>query len=221
MTLNFNVAVAFILSAVVAYLLGSLCFGIIVSRLYAHKDVRDFGSGNAGMTNVLRNFGKIPAAITFVLDLGKGVLSVFLGKLVFHYIGGVSPEYYIIGAYVAGIFSILGHLYPVYFGFKGGKGVATGSGIILVIDPIVFCILVGIFIIVVALSKIVSLASVSCAVAYPIATFLVHHYSGRPALLDAIFAAGISVIVIFMHRANIKRLINGTENKFGTRKKQG
>lgn len=205
-----------ILTALISYLLGSISFAVIVSRALAHKDVRDYGSGNAGLTNVVRNFGKLPGLLTLVGDFSKGVVAVMLGRVIFDRLAGLEPQY---GACVAGLFVIIGHIFPVFFGFRGGKGVLTTAGIALVIDPRVFLIAVSIFIIVFLITRIVSISSITAAFSYPIATYVVNALSGRPDVVDTVLTACIGVILIYMHRANIKRLINGTEPKFERKKK--
>ena len=125
---------AVILAAAAAYLLGSVSFAVVVSKGLYHQDVRQFGSGNAGMTNILRTYGKKAAALTLAGDFLKGVAAVLIGRLIFAAMGVTLFD----GAYVGGLFAILGHLYPVYFGFRGGKGILTSIGIIAVINPLVF-----------------------------------------------------------------------------------
>ena len=207
---------AILASAVCAYLIGSISFAVIVSKLYSKKDVRDYGSGNAGMTNVLRNFGKVPAALTLLGDFGKGIVAVLLGRLFFSLFGVTSFD----GAYVAGLFALLGHMYPIYFGFKGGKGVLTSAGIILVINPITLLILLAEFLIAFGISKMVSLGSIVDAISYPIVTYIVLRVTGEPALINTLFAALIGLIVLYLHRENIKRSIAGTEYKFGQKKEK-
>ncbi len=205
-----------VIAAVLGYLLGSINSAIIVSKIVSGKDIRQFGSGNAGMTNVLRTFGKVPAAFTVLGDFSKGIIAVLLARVIFYYLGITFMD----GAYVAGFAALLGHLFPVYFGFKGGKGVLISAAIILVINPIVFLILLVTFFVTVFISKIVSLSSIVCAVVYPIATFAVLYINKQPLLGSTLFAVLMSLIVIYMHRENIKRLINGTENKFGHKKQK-
>ncbi len=207
-----------VLSAIIAYLLGSINFAIVVSYLYKREDIRKYGSGNAGMTNILRTYGKLPAFFTGLGDFLKGAAGVFLARLIFSMLGVASV---MDGGYIAGFFALLGHLFPIYFHFKGGKGVLTSLGIILVLNPIVFLILVGICVPFVFLVKIVSLASILGAALFPIATYLVKVIQRQPALFDTIFALLFGLIVIYMHKDNIKRLLNGTENKFGSNKNKG
>ncbi|MFA9380564.1 MAG: glycerol-3-phosphate 1-O-acyltransferase PlsY [Acetanaerobacterium sp.] len=205
-----------VLTAVISYLLGSISFAVIVSRALTHKDVRDFGSGNAGLTNVVRTFGKLPGILTLLGDFSKGVVSVVLGRLIFEHLAGLDPQY---GACVAGLFVIIGHIFPIYFGFKGGKGVLTTAGIALMIDPRVFLIAITLFILIVLITRIVSIASIIAAAAFPITTFIINGIEHRPALVDTLLTACIAAILIFMHRANIKRLLNGTEPRFERKKK--
>lgn len=207
-----------VLSALVAYLLGSLEFGIIVSKLLYGDDVRNHGSGNAGMTNVLRTFGKKAAALVLVGDMGKGILSVVLIRTLsqsFFYTA--YPNGVDLGA-VAAFFAVIGHLFPLYFGFKGGKGVAVAAGTILVTNPTVFMLLVIIFLIVVWGTRIVSLASLTCAVSYPVLTLLYCLIDGQGALVNTLFAVCMGALVIYMHRSNIHRLLDGSEYRFGEKK---
>ena len=202
--------------AAAAYLLGSLSFSIIVTRLLYHKDIRTFGSGNAGMTNVLRTFGKGAAALTIVGDIGKGILAVLLAKWAFGAFTAADPIY---GAYIAAFCAVLGHVYPVYFGFKGGKAVSVATGTIIAIKPVLILPLLAVFFIVFLCSKMVSLASICCA-AYPAVTFLYFHFvAGRDVVLTTCCAAVIGGLVIWLHRSNIQRIKNGTEYKFGRKKK--
>lgn len=213
----FRLILSVVLAGVLAYLIGSINFAIIVSKLFAQKDIRDYGSGNAGMTNVLRTFGKLPAVITTVGDFCKGIIAVLLGHLIIQFIGGATQVFY--ADYLMALLALLGHCFPVFYGFKGGKGILVSAGIILILNPIVFLVILAVFGIVVAISKIVSLASISAAVAFPIAT-LIHGLIVRSDVVwfDTLSALLIGGIVVFMHRSNIKRLLNGTENKFGKKK---
>lgn len=202
------------ITALIAYLLGSISFAIIVSKVYAHDDVRKYGSKNAGMTNILRTYGKLPAFFTLLGDFLKGVLAVVIGRWIFSTMGITVFD----AGYVAGFFALLGHLYPVYFGFKGGKGVLTSLGIILVVNPLVFFILLIIFLPILFITKIVSLISITGALLYPVITLVVDLCLRKPALFDVLFAALFSVIVIYKHKDNIRRLLNGTEKRIGDKK---
>lgn len=211
--------------AVIPYLLGSLSFSIIVSRLLFHKDVRDYGSHNAGMTNVLRTFGKGAAALTVVGDIGKGVAAVLLAKWCFSAglsnaaaLGGA-----VIGVYLAAFFAVIGHVYPLYFGFKGGKAVSVATGTIAALEPVLLVPLVVIFFVTLACGKMVSLASVLCAVAYPLVTFCYQqffvHAPAAQTGAASVGAAVVGLLVIWLHRGNIARIRAGTEYKFFQKKK--
>ncbi len=206
---------ATVLAAAAAYLLGSVSFAVIVSRCLYHQDVRQFGSGNAGMTNILRTYGKKAAALTLAGDFLKGVVAVLVGRLIFAAFGVDLFD----GAYVAGLFALLGHLYPVYFGFRGGKGILTSIGIIAVINPIVFAGLLVIGLPLIFITRMVSVGSLAGAVSFPILTLLVDYFTGGVSWLDFFFSVVIALLVIWMHRANIRRLLNGTENRFGSKNK--
>lgn len=203
-------------TAAAAYLLGSISFAVIISKALAHKDVREVGSGNAGMTNVFRSFGKLPGILTLLGDFSKGIISVIIGRVIFEYLLGLNPMY---GAYVAGLFAILGHIFPLYFHFKGGKGVLTTAGMALVLDYRIFIITIGIFLLIILITRMVSVGSIIAAVAYPITTYTVYTHSGQPAMVGTIATACIGALLIFMHRSNIKRILNGTEAKIGSKKK--
>jgi glycerol-3-phosphate acyltransferase PlsY len=213
--------IAIVLTAVISYLLGSCNSAIIAGKLIKKKDIRDYGSHNAGLTNTLRCFGKGCALVTLIGDLGKGMIAVLLSKGIFHLLQvGFTAEMdlHLVG-YIAGMFAILGHVFPLYHGFKGGKGVLVGVSVFLVIDWRMFCILIGIFILVLVLTKYVSLASMIASGFCPIITFCLQHFRTEPLplwyqLVNTGMAALMAGWVIFMHRSNIERLKNGTENRF-------
>ena len=189
---------------VVPYFLGSINFGIIISKLFHGEDIREYGSGNAGMTNMLRTYGKRDAAITLIGDALKAVVAVILGRILF----GIS------GGYVAGLTCILGHAFPCYYKFKGGKGVVVTAATIAVIDWRIFLVLLGIFILVVAFSKYISLGSVCGMLVFPLLVQVWDRGLSRNVLLSCL----ISALVIFLHRGNIKRIYNGTESKLSLSK---
>lgn len=209
-----NFAVCTVIAAAAAYLLGSINFAVVVSRLIDHDDIRNYGSGNAGMTNILRVYGKKQAALVCIGDFSKGVLAVFFGRWLFAYAGITVLD----GGYVGALFVLLGHLFPVFFGFRGGKGVLTSAGIMLLLNPVVFLILVPCIVVMMFITRIVSLGSITAAVIYPFLTYLVTTLQGKPAGLNTLMAALMAIIVIYMHRENIKRLLNGTESRFGKKK---
>lgn len=189
-----------ILAAAAGYLLGSISFGIIVTRLFKGIDIRDYGSGSTGMTNVLRTAGKGPAALVLMGDVLKGVISTYIGLT----LGGVSY------GVLAGLAAMAGHAYPLYFGFKGGKSVATGFGIILTLAPDATLIAASVFLLTTLISRYVSLGSILAAVSAPILMYLF----AKP-LPVFVFALVGATFVIYAHRANIKRLYQGKEYKFG------
>lgn len=199
----------------VSYLIGSVNFAIIVSRLTQKDDVRHHGSGSAGMTNMLRTYGKWPAAITFAGDFFKAAAAIALARWAFARYGVSLP---LDAGYIAGIGVLMGHLFPLYFHFKGGKGVASSLGIMFCINPLVFVIIAVVFVPLVFITRIVSVGSVLGAAAYPIVTWIVLRVQGIPPLYDTLCACVIALVVLISHRANIQRLLNGTENRFGQKK---
>ena len=205
-----------------AYLLGSVDTGILVSKFVYHDDVRNHGSGAAGMTNMLRTFGKKAAAMTATGDVLKGVLAVCIGRWLFHMLpadAGVSPY---LGVYLAAIFAVLGHLYPLYFGFKGGKGVLVAAGAILAIQPVLLPFLAIIFLVCLIPTGMVSLGSVAMAALYPVLTIIygsLQGYAAGDMLVCAIGSGFMSGMVIYMHRANIQRIREGKEYRFGKHNK--
>ena len=207
------IVLRFIAVAVISYLLGSLNFGVILSRI-KHDDVRSHGSGNAGTTNMLRNYGKIPAILTIIGDMAKVAVAIILALIIIKtddlakYAPFKDNAEVMIKSF-AGFFCVLGHIYPCFFKFKGGKGVATSGGMVFMIDWRIALILLAMFILTVALTKYVSLGSILMAVFYPIYTFA--FYISFPLFFIALI---FSIIVISKHKENIKRLINHTENKF-------
>lgn len=214
MSISNAALVLIIVVALASYLIGSVNFAMLISRVCFKEDVRQKGSGNAGMTNILRTYGKKAAIATGAGDFLKAVLAAVIARLLFEYFG----LYMINAGYISGLFVVLGHLYPIYFGFRGGKGVLATLGVIFAVNPIVFFIIAVIFVPIVFITKIVSIASILGAVAYPVITWLVDYLRGRPAFFDVMFSLVFMVVILFMHRGNIKRLLNGTENKFGSKK---
>lgn len=229
---------ALLLSAVISYLLGSCNSAIIFVKILKGEDVRSKGSKNAGLTNTFRCYGAIPALCTLIGDLAKGIVAVILSRLIFNLMNtGLSDFLNAIGiswqpitdghntlfvGYISGFFAILGHIFPIYYGFKGGKGVLVASSILLVIDPLTFAIVIPFFIIVLAITKYVSVSSIASAIAYPIITFISQNlresFTLQETIVHTILVIGTSIILIYMHRTNIQRLKNGTENKFHLKK---
>ncbi len=202
--------------ALVSYLLGSVSFAVIVSRIGAKDDVRNHGSGNAGMTNILRSYGKKMAAFTAIGDFGKGVIAVALGRIIFSLAGIQGID----AGYIAGLFVILGHLYPLFFGFKGGKGVLTSLGAAVIVSPIPFLVIAGIAIPTVFAVKIVSLISIIGFALYPFVVVAVDLLLDKPLWGELLFSLIVSSLGIWKHRSNIQRLRAGTEYKFGQNNKR-
>ena len=206
-----------------AYLLGSMDTGILVSKYLYHDDVRTHGSGAAGMTNMLRTFGKKAAALTAVGDVLKGVVAVCLGRWLFGHLpadAAVSPY---LGVYLAAILAVVGHSKPIYFGFKGGKGVLVAGGAILAIQPVLLPFLALIFLACLLPTGMVSLGSVTMAAAYPLLTLgycLLRGYAVQDLLICLVGSVIMAAMVIYMHRANIQRIRDGKEYRFGRHGKQ-
>ena len=210
-------------TAAEAYLLGSIDTGILVSKYLYHDDVRNYGSGAAGMTNMLRTFGKKAAALTAFGDVLKGALAVCIGRWLFGYLpagGAVSPY---LGVYLAAILATIGHLKPLYFGFKGGKGVLVAAGAILAVQPVLLPVLALIFLVCLVPTGMVSLGSVAMAALYPVLTIIygsLQGYAAGDMLVCAIGSGFMSGMVIYMHRANIQRIREGKEYRFGKHNKK-
>lgn len=192
-----------LLAGVVGYLLGSISWAVVMSYLLSRKDVRNYGSGNAGATNMARLFGMGVGAATFLLDGLKTVASMALGRL----IGGTY------GFLLAGFTCLLGHCFPLYFGFKGGKGVSVGAAMGLMLHWKVFVIIVAVFFITFFITRRVSAGSIMCAVAF-VPAQLIAGFRDWPTLALGICAGGL---VFFMHRGNLKRLLRGEEKPFKPR----
>ena len=215
-------AVLAVICLVVPYIIGSLNFAVIISRIFYHDDIRKHGSGNAGSTNMLRTYGKGPAAATLILDMLKCVVSVFVGWLLLPVVSYVADSSSVIcsfePAYIAALACILGHIFPCFYKFKGGKGVASVAMMVLCTSPFVFLVLMICFLVIVIGTKFVSLGSVMCMALYPLILNALGYplgAKGFPVLIALIVAA----LIIFMHRGNIKRIYNGTESKISFSKK--
>lgn len=213
--------VIIILCFIAAYLIGSCNSAIIVIKLLKHEDIRNFGSKNAGLTNVLRCFGKGPALTTLIADLLKGSLTILLIKLILSS-AGFEGDLMTIG-YISGFMVMLGHIFPVYYGFKGGKGVLVAATVLLAIDIRTFAIVIPVFIIMLMITKYVSVSSMTAAVAYPVVTFLLQYFARHFEMGTVLLHTGLvclnTVLIIYMHRTNIQRLKDGNENKFSFSKK--
>ena len=213
--------VAYIIMAIIAYAIGSINFSVIISKKMAGFDVREKGSGNAGSTNVLRTVGKKAAIITLICDILKGVFSVLIALLVGK-IAGESANSAIV-VEIAALAVVIGHTFPIFFGFRGGKGVATSLGVILVVNWKIGLICLVFALALMALTRMVSLGSISASVLFAVLTmFIRDSYIGG---IDfdfsfIIFGILLAALVIFNHRSNLKRIINGTENKLSFKKKE-
>ena len=199
----------YIIVAVIAYLLGSISFSVIFSKKIGGFDVREKGSGNAGSTNVLRTVGKKAAALTLLCDCLKGILAVLLGCIAGKIMKDLDSALLV---QLAGIFVVVGHTFPIFFGFKGGKGVATSLGVLLIINWQIALICLVFALLLMVLTRFVSLGSCAAAVLYPVLTIFIHtNYLVQGNYI--IFGIILAVFVLYNHRANIQRLLEGKENK--------
>ncbi len=205
-----------IITAIIAYLIGSINFSVILSKKMAGFDVREKGSGNAGTTNMLRSVGKKAAVVTLLCDVLKGVVSILIAI----FIGwAFKIENQSLLVQIAGIAVVLGHTFPIFFGFKGGKGVATSLGILIMSNWQIglICLVFGILLI--ALTRMVSLGSCTATVLFPVLTlFITDNYIVSQGSGYLIYSIILAVIVLFNHRSNIKRIMNGTENRISLKK---
>lgn len=227
---NIKIAIyiAFVIFCIaVPYILGSLNFAVIISKVFYHDDIRKYGSGNAGATNMLRTYGKGAAIATMALDMLKCVLSVFLGKLLLGMSLYTSEEGTLIclfdAGFLCGLACILGHIFPCFYKFKGGKGVSTAAMVMLCNNWVVFLIMLVIFVLIVVGTKYVSLASVMDILLYPVILNALGYEYGGAKGFPVMMAFIMTVLIVFMHRENIKRIYNGTESKisFSIKKKGG
>lgn len=201
-----------VLCALIGYLLGSLNFALILSGKMYKDDIRKHGSKNAGTTNMMRTYGNKAAGLTILGDMLKAVVAVLLGALIL-------GLYY--GGYAAALGCVVGHVFPVFFGFKGGKGVATAAAAILVLNPLAFLCVLGVFLLCVIFTRYISLGSVLGAAVFPLITF--YTCFGNKTIASGsgfafLCAFIIAVIVIVKHHANLSRLAHGTESKFSFKK---
>ena len=219
--------VLLILSLLISYLLGSINFAIIISKVFMKSDVREHGSGNAGMTNVMRSAGKLPGIFTLLGDALKGAVAVALGRFIFF------PQIFestgnemllpVYGAFLCGIFCMLGHIFPIFFGFRGGKGVATTLGIVLMIDWRVALCALTLFVVLFLFTKIVSISSMAAAASVSVFSALFFPLLGYAPndgrrLFVVILGLIFALIIIVKHKENIVRLINGEEKKLTSKK---
>lgn len=193
---------------IISYLLGNFQTSYLLGKIFMKTDIREFGSGNAGTTNALRVYGKNFAIATLVLDALKGAIAVLIGR---YFLGEL-------GAYLAGISVVLGHDWPIFLQFKGGKGIATTIGVGLAISPSVAIICIIIALLIIALTKYVSLGTMSAIVLWPILSYILMML-GREVVnyRFLIFSSILALIAIYKHKANISRLLKGEESKFGSK----
>lgn len=207
---------AYIIITVLAYLIGSINFSIIISKKMAGFDVREKGSGNAGTTNMLRSVGKRAAALTLVCDILKGVVAILIAILVGAIIKNLDKALLV---QLAGIAVVIGHTFPIFFGFKGGKGVATSLGVLLLVNWKIGLICLVFAIILMVLTRMVSVGSVGAAILYPVLVlFIGTNFTVSEGTNYLVFSIILAVLVAFNHRANIKRILEGKENKISFKK---
>lgn len=207
--------ITYIIVAIIAYLLGSISFSVIISKKMVGFDVRQKGSGNAGTTNVLRSVGKKAAIITLILDVLKGVVAILVAYIVGKIANNLDKSLLI---QIAGIAVIIGHTFPIFFGFKGGKGIATSLGVLLMTNWNIGLICLVFALVLMVLTRIVSLGSIAAAILFPV---LIIFMPSNNYIVEGnyiVYSIILAVLVIYNHRANVKRLLNGTENKLDFKK---
>ena len=202
---------AYIIIAIIAYAIGSINFSVIFSRKFAGFDVREKGSGNAGSTNMLRSVGKKAAAITLVCDILKGVVAILVAMIIGWIFKDADKALLV---QIAGILVIVGHTFPIFFEFKGGKGVATSLGVLLITNWQIGLICLVFALVLMAFTRMVSVGSVGAAILYPVLTLFIHtNYLVSDGSGYFIYSIILALFVAFNHRENIQRILNGTENK--------
>jgi len=208
--------VANVIIAIIAYLLGSISFSVIITKKLAGFDVREKGSGNAGSTNVLRTAGKKAAILTLICDILKGVVAI----LIAFFAGKIFKIENALLIQIAGVFVILGHTFPIFFKFKGGKGIATSLGVLLITNWQIGLICLVFALVLIALTRMVSVGSIAAAVLFPVLVMFIDQHFLIPSSNWSylIFSIIIAVFVIFNHRANVTRIFNGTENRISLKK---
>lgn len=208
---------AYIIMALIAYAIGSVNFSVIISRKMAGFDVREKGSGNAGSTNVLRTVGKKAAILTLVCDILKGVVAILVSILVGKLAKDVNPA---ILVEIAALCVVIGHTYPIFFEFRGGKGVATSLGIILLVNWKIGLICLVFALTLMVLTRMVSLGSISAAILFAVLTIFINDsYIVQYDFSFVVFGILLAALVVFNHRTNLKRIIAGNENKLNFNKK--
>ena len=214
--------IIYIVMLLIAYVIGSINFSVIFSKKFAGFDVREKGSGNAGSTNMLRSVGKGAAALTLICDILKGVVAISIAIILGNMFKDTNKELLV---QIAGIAVVIGHTFPIFFGFKGGKGVATSVGILLMSNWQIGLICLVFALILMILTRMVSLGSCAAAVLFPVLTLFINdNYTvlteGKNGTTYFIYSLILAIIVLFNHRSNIKRILNGTENRLGKSKEK-
>ena len=214
--------IIYIVMLLIAYVIGSINFSVIFSKKFAGFDVREKGSGNAGSTNMLRSVGKGAAALTLICDILKGVVAISIAIILGNMFKDTNKELLV---QIAGIAVVIGHTFPIFFGFKGGKGVATSLGILLMSNWQIGLICLVFALILMILTRMVSLGSCAVAVLFPVLTLFINdNYTvlteGKNGTTYFIYSLILAIIVLFNHRSNIKRILNGTENRLGKNKEK-
>ncbi len=209
--------IAYIIIAIIAYLIGSVNFSVIISKRMAGFDVRQKGSGNAGTTNMLRSVGKEAALVTLICDILKGIVAIVIAII----IGAIWQDLdKALLVQIAALLVVIGHTFPIFFQFKGGKGVATSLGVLLMINWKIGLICLVFALVLIALTRMVSLGSVGAAILYPILIlFIDTNFTVSEGTGYFVFSVILALIVAFNHRSNIKRILSGTENKLSFNKK--
>lgn len=207
----------YIIIAVIAYTIGSINFSVLISKKIAGFDVREKGSGNAGSTNVLRAVGIKAAVITLICDILKGIVAILIAVLIGNIVGNTDRALLV---QIAGILVVIGHTFPIFFQFKGGKGVATSLGVLLITNWKIGLICLIFALVIIIITKMVSMGSMGAAILFPVLTIFIEDsfIVSATGFKYLIFSIILAVFVIFNHRENIKRIMNGTENKLSFKK---
>lgn len=204
-----------LLTAVIAYFCGCFNGAVIVSKYILRDDVRTHGSGNAGLTNFYRTFGGPLTLVVILTDVFKAIVAIWVGMFLFRQMIANEVLVVALSKYWAGLFCLLGHMFPCMFHFKGGKGILSGGTIAIMIDWRIALVVWGGFLILAILTRYVSLGSCWAGASFPFATWFVYHN-----VVITVLGAVIGLLILYMHRGNIKRLLTGTENKFSLHKKK-
>ena len=208
---------SYIIIAIIAYAIGSINFSVIFSRKFAGFDVREKGSGNAGSTNVLRSVGIRAALLTLICDILKGVIAIFIAVIIGKLANNIDNAVLV---QIAGLFVVLGHVFPIFFEFRGGKGVATSLGVILMTNWKIGLICLTFALAIIIITRMVSMGSIGAAILFPVLTLFInnHFIIGDSGVKYFVYSLILAAFVIFVHRENIKRIMNGNENKISFKK---